>query len=489
MKRIVSLLVCIVLICGIFPVAYSEDRLSDALSYTLGSTVSGKIDEIKDTYIYTFTLPTAGSISISCTGEIRYVEFYLYGNTGNRIWDKSKNSNGVGYMSYTNTLQLCKGKYYFEVRGSNQGSFNLKITHTATYESFPEEQGGTNNIISSATPISCNTKYIGHTGINDNVDIYTFALPQSGKIHYNMVARGNISIDFYDETGKSLCYDGFTADQITNQANGSKDVNLCKGQYYFSINCGAEYDFELIYTPSNETFSEKQNGSNNTLNEATPININQKYIGHLALNDSVDIYRITVPNSPIIVFPLNSGHGRFSLYDATGVLKRQDSYYTTPEKNVIYNTELPAGTYYIAIVSAYPKNYTFYFTDGSVPAEPPAPNAEISVLLNSKKIEFDQLPVLEYGRTLVPLRAIFEALGASVQWDGATQTVTAVKGDTTVSLQIGSTSMYVNGVVKTLDVPAKLINSRTLVPVRAISEAFGCAVGWDGNTQTVIING
>ena len=111
------------------------------------------------------------------------------------------------------------------------------------------------------------------------------------------------------------------------------------------------------------------------------------------------------------------------------------------------------------------------------------------MLVNGKNVYFDQLPILDNGRTLVPLRAIFEALGANVNWDGTTQTVTASKGGTNISLQIGSNQLYVNGSAKTLDVPAKLINSRTLVPVRAISEAFGCKVDWDGNSQTVIITG
>lgn len=111
----------------------------------------------------------------------------------------------------------------------------------------------------------------------------------------------------------------------------------------------------------------------------------------------------------------------------------------------------------------------------------------ISVMLNEAEISFDQPPIIENDRTLVPLRAIFEALGATVDWNGDTQTVTSEKEGTTISLQIGSNKMYVNNSEKILDVAAKVINNRTLVPVRAISEAFGCNVEWDGETKTVII--
>ena len=112
---------------------------------------------------------------------------------------------------------------------------------------------------------------------------------------------------------------------------------------------------------------------------------------------------------------------------------------------------------------------------------------QIKVYVNDERVKFDQQPIIVNDRTLVPLRAIFEALGATVDWEDETSTVTSVKDDTTISLQIGDNIMYVNGKGKELDVPAQLVNDRTLVPVRAISEAFGCTVEWDGDTNTVYV--
>ena len=114
---------------------------------------------------------------------------------------------------------------------------------------------------------------------------------------------------------------------------------------------------------------------------------------------------------------------------------------------------------------------------------------DIKVTLNGNLITFDQPPVIRDDRTLVPVRAIFEALGAEVRWDGDTQTVLSQKGATLVQLKIGSNIMTVNGREIALDVPAQIINDRTLVPVRAIAEAYGCRVDWDGETKTVIISG
>ncbi len=112
---------------------------------------------------------------------------------------------------------------------------------------------------------------------------------------------------------------------------------------------------------------------------------------------------------------------------------------------------------------------------------------DISVLLNGNAIEFDVAPIIENDRTLVPLRAIFEALGAEVEWDGTTQTVISAKDDDTCVFQIGNDQMFVNGEAKTLDVAAKIVDDRTLIPLRAVSEAYNCVVDWDGETRTVTI--
>ncbi len=111
----------------------------------------------------------------------------------------------------------------------------------------------------------------------------------------------------------------------------------------------------------------------------------------------------------------------------------------------------------------------------------------VKVLLDGQNIGFDQEPVIVNDRTLVPMRAIFEALGAYVDWDGTARMVTATKGSNKISISIGSNQLNVNGTIKTLDVAAQIINDRTLVPVRAISEAFNCDVEWDGASRSVLI--
>lgn len=122
-----------------------------------------------------------------------------------------------------------------------------------------------------------------------------------------------------------------------------------------------------------------------------------------------------------------------------------------------------------------------------------AAGSEISVYVDGEKLTFDQPPVAQNGRVLVPLRAIFEALGAEVEWLPEDQAVAAQKGDTLVVMQLGNNrfAKSVGGgdsVVYDLDVPPIALNGRTLVPVRAVSESFDCNVEWDGSTQTVTVS-
>lgn len=91
------------------------------------------------------------------------------------------------------------------------------------------------------------------------------------------------------------------------------------------------------------------------------------------------------------------------------------------------------------------------------------------------------------GRVLVPLRGVMEKLGAFVEYDAASKTVVAQKGNIDVSLQIGSRLARVNGVERMLDVPAMTIRGTTMVPLRFMGEALGADIKWDGVAQMITI--
>lgn len=109
----------------------------------------------------------------------------------------------------------------------------------------------------------------------------------------------------------------------------------------------------------------------------------------------------------------------------------------------------------------------------------------IGIVVNGRTLRLDQPPVMESGRTLVPLRAIFEELGAQVDWNSANQTITGTKGNSTIKLVVGNTTAVVDGKEVKMDVPAKVVNGRTLVPTRFVAESLGAVVEWDGADRIV----
>lgn len=113
---------------------------------------------------------------------------------------------------------------------------------------------------------------------------------------------------------------------------------------------------------------------------------------------------------------------------------------------------------------------------------------EVSVRINGKLYRFEQPPVLVNELTLAPVRAVFETLGATVEWNEATQTVTGRKGSTVVKMTIGNRTVTRNGSPVQLDAAPRLINGYTMVPARFAGEAFGAKIGWEEKTATILID-
>ncbi len=112
----------------------------------------------------------------------------------------------------------------------------------------------------------------------------------------------------------------------------------------------------------------------------------------------------------------------------------------------------------------------------------------IDIKVNEALLELDTPPVLKDSRIYVPFRDIAQSIGAEVEWEPKTKTVTAVRSGLTVSFRIGDTSIKAGGKAVNAEAPVILENSRTLVPLRAFTEMFGATVDWDDKTKTASIN-
>ena len=112
---------------------------------------------------------------------------------------------------------------------------------------------------------------------------------------------------------------------------------------------------------------------------------------------------------------------------------------------------------------------------------------DITVTVNGTKVKFDVPPVMKNNRTLVPLRAIFEAMDANLQWDEKNQSIMAIKNEKFINLVVNSDAAQIDGADWKLDEPATIYKDRTLVPLRFIGEAFDGEVVWDDKTKTIAV--
>lgn len=126
--------------------------------------------------------------------------------------------------------------------------------------------------------------------------------------------------------------------------------------------------------------------------------------------------------------------------------------------------------------------FPFGSAESAAKAEDP-----IRVYLGDQMISFDVPPLIQDGRTMVPFRALFEALGADVSWDSGSRTVSAWKDGTRVVLVIGKAEAVVNGESVSLDVAPQIVNGRTLVPLRFAAESLGQRVKWEASSRAIFL--
>jgi len=115
-------------------------------------------------------------------------------------------------------------------------------------------------------------------------------------------------------------------------------------------------------------------------------------------------------------------------------------------------------------------------------------NNEIRVTIDGEVVQFDVPPQIYFGRTMVPMRAIFEQLGAEIELDAERYVIEATFADTFIRMMVNNNTVTVNSNTFTIDVPPRIVDGRTLVPTRFVSESLGMRVDWDEATRTVRIS-
>lgn len=165
-----------------------------------------------------------------------------------------------------------------------------------------------------------------------------------------------------------------------------------------------------------------------------------------------------------------------------------DGEYAAVSEQIPYTAYIDAsdfsGAHTLEAVAEFENGQTLTRSDNIIIADKAK---DISVKILGETVSFDRKPVLYHGRTLVPMRKIFESLGTEITWNSDTQTVHGKKDGRSIAVSVGSRVMRVDGNIVMLDTQPIVVSDRTLVPVRAIAEGLGCGVEWDQRSASVFI--
>lgn len=179
----------------------------------------------------------------------------------------------------------------------------------------------------------------------------------------------------------------------------------------------------------------------------------------------------------------------FEYYPDTDLVKMLD---TTKETSFTVN-DLQKGITYSYIIQpiSYVEIADNVFGENSVSVTCGKSDDTISVIVNGRAVDFSKydnvFPVIENGRTLVPVRALSEALKAEVLWQGDTQEITVIKDDVFIKMTIDDKTAYVNDIPTELDTAPEIRNGRTLIPLRFVAESLKLNVEWMDESKTIII--
>lgn len=353
-------------------IAANNGSITSAQAYTLGTTKSGSITENgSEKQYYKFTLQSSGSIHISGSAYVNWMDMFIYDASANDVWNVRPSWNSTSEVIAINeNVFLTSGTYYFCIqKGYGNGNFNFKIDFITTSESFKESQSENNNTLATSSSIQLgNTMYTAQIAINDEKDFFKFVLQQSGKISFKATfyKMNWVEWKLYDENGVEIFNQRPSCNNTTENIVVSEDVYLTSGSYYICMNYGygyGKYTFSIPFISSNETYAETNGGSNNTISTASTLTLGNNYNGQIAVNDDKDFYKFSLSAKAPLSLNVTGdiGYGYIKMYDSSGneISSKYFSKDNTTQK-VSYSEvlSLEAGTYYISISKGTEGDYT-----------------------------------------------------------------------------------------------------------------------------------
>lgn len=434
---------------------------------------------------------------------------------------------------------LAVGNFYVKVeRNGGEGDFSLKSKFTPQPLANDKED---NDSFQYANTINIDSKTTGHLGYydvdgRDSVDWYEINIPVEGLLNLSFLGDPELgaSVYLYRNDGSSYIKYQYGRDKVLNISEP-----LTIGNYFIKIDHSDAYGG---YTLSN-TFQifGKTNESepNDSFQKSKEMSDGGVYVGTVGSfsnddKDKNDWYKIYVPAGMYLRADLATEEtlgADVRIYNVDGGSQMTYAYTYNGGNAKCYKKIETAGTYYVcvndpsgygryAVMATLSVNEPKHASSLTVPADPTAyqevtiptsttvettPTVSKNETTNYIILQVDNplmnangkpeaidagigtTPIVYNGRTLVPIRAIVEKMGGTVGWDDATSSITLTYKSTTIKLVVDSTTATVNGATKTLDVAPMVLNGRTLLPIRFITENFGGEVGWEDRTSTITL--
>lgn len=337
----------------------SGTSISSSTSISIGTTYSDKI-EIDSKRIYQFTNLTTCKNTIKVTFYMPWIYIALYDKNGNEIWSINPYWNSdISQCYISEDVFLNAGTYYLAfIYDGSVGNFKFSVDANSANESFGEDYDGSNNSLYEANLISFNKVYKGQLGLIDDKDFYKLELSNSGTINLNFNAFSPwIFLNLYDVDGVEIWSRELFWNDDTKKTTLNETIYLTSGTYYFGVikyeDLQTQYNFNLTFSSSNESFVEKNGGCNNLFSNASQISTNKAYKGQLALNDHIDIYKVFIDSGMYSISVNTNGIcADICIYDRNEMeVYSKNLYCNSNTQKITFNEffNISAGTYYFVV--------------------------------------------------------------------------------------------------------------------------------------------
>ena len=343
----------------------SNNDFDEASNITLGNEIKGQISVNDGKDYYKFELKESSKVNLKISANIEGSNYYLYDSKENEIWKKTaqywdKDNN---IMNINEDIYLNSGTYYFLVDKyfDYEGTYTFSTTATSAEETFPELENGSNNDFDEASNITLGNEIKGQISVNDGKDYYKFTLDKTGKVELKINAMIEGSNYFLYDSNENEIWKKTAQywDENNKKCNIRENFDLNAGTYYLLINKYFDYDgfytLTTKFTPSNETFSEAQYGSNNDFDVANTVNLNKTYNGQLSITDSKDYYKFNISENGNVNLKISANieGSNYYLYDSNEneIWKKTAQYWDNNSKKLSINNtiQLKKGTYYFLV--------------------------------------------------------------------------------------------------------------------------------------------